>query len=80
MRFHGNDTRIGPIVMGHHGETPNMGTDVDDRPYVVFPQDVNLVLVMKHRICELRTCGLNVEIPTVDLVTSRKRHNNRLIG
>jgi len=76
MGFDGHNPSIRPVVMAHHGETTHMGTDVQDGSDLVRSHHIDLVLVLEHRIGKLSAGRFDEEIAAVDLVASRKRHNN----
>ena len=77
MGFDGHNPSIRPVVMAHHGETTHMGTDVQDGSDLVRSQHIDLLLVLEHRISKLSAGRFDEEIAAVDLVASRKRHNNQ---
>jgi len=77
MGLDGHDLCPGLVVMVHHGETTYMGTDVQDGSDLVRSQHIDLLLVLEHRISKLSAGRFDEEIAAVDLVASRKRHNNQ---
>jgi len=80
MRLDRDDLGVGPVVMGHHGKTPHVRADIDNRAHVVGTQIVDAVLVMEYRVGELNTLGLDVEVLPINLVANRVGHFQILLG
>jgi hypothetical protein len=78
MGLDGNYSRVGPIVMGHHGEAAHVRADIEDGSDVVGTQVVDAVLIMEHRIGKLHTIWLDVEVLAIDLVTDGMGHGGIL--
>jgi len=78
MRLDSNNSRVGPIVMGHGGEAAHVRADIEDSSDVVGTQVVDAVLVMERRIGKLHAIWLDVEVLAIDLVTNRMGHGGIL--
>ena len=78
MGLDGDDSCVGPIVMGHHGKTAHVRADIEDGSDVVGTQVIDAVLMMEYRIGKLHTIWLNVEVLAIDLVTNGMGHGGIL--
>jgi hypothetical protein len=78
MGLDGNDSRVGPIVVGHDGKASHVRTDIEDRSNIVGSQVIDAVLIMEHRIGKLHAIWLDVEVLAIDLVTDGMGHGGIL--
>jgi|GEM_PF-5354585 len=78
MGLDSNDSRVGPIMIGHHCEAAHVRADIEDGSDVVGSQVVDAVLIMEHRIGKLHAIWFDVEVLAIDLVTNRMGHGGIL--